>query len=152
MKKKYIILCSVFFVALAIDLITKHFSVGFYSPFIKNVLSFYYVENTGAAFSFFSDNTFILAIVSLFMIAGFVFYDIYAKKTNTLYTISLALILAGAVGNMIDRFALGYVRDFIKFDFWPSFAIFNLADTFLCIGLCLFVLHVFLSEKNIKEI
>ena len=60
----------------------------------------------------------------------------------------------GCVGNMYDRIFFGYVRDFIQFDFWKSFPIFNFADAILCIGVVLFVIYLIIylvkSRKNEK--
>ena len=69
-------------------------------------------------------------------------------KTKT-YTIGFGLILAGALGNFIDRIALGYVRDFIMFDFWKSFPIFNFADCLITVGA--FVLMIYLIVDIIKD-
>lgn len=113
----------------------------------RGVLGFTYTENTGAAFSLFSNATSLLAAASvLFVIAFFVFdwfehKASFQSKSNWWYNTGFALIVAGAVGNMIDRFALGYVRDFIRFEF-VQFPIFNVADMCLTIGLVLYGVYV----------
>jgi signal peptidase II len=70
------------------------------------------------------------------------------KIKSKTYTIGFGLIIAGAIGNFIDRIMLGYVRDFIMFDFWHSFPIFNFADCCIVIGVVLVSIHyIFLSRK-----
>ena len=71
------------------------------------------------------------------------------KAKGKTYTIGFALVLAGAVGNFVDRVLLGYVRDFIMFDFWKTFPIFNFADCCIVIGAVLVCIHfIFLSKAG----
>ena len=72
-------------------------------------------------------------------------------KTKT-YSAGLGLILAGAIGNFVDRIALGYVRDFIMFDFWHSFPIFNFADCCIVIGAALVCIHFIFLSKPDKDV
>ena len=62
---------------------------------------------------------------------------------------SLTLVLAGGIGNLIDRIRLGYVVDMLHFQFWPSYPVFNVADMFVVVGVILFLLYyLFLYEKT----
>ena len=110
---------------------------------IPDFFDFTYLKNTGAAYGMLGGHTWILILVSLAFMIGFVIYDIFNKSESKWCLWGVSLILGGALGNFIDRIFLGYVRDFISIKLF-SF-VFNLADlftgifTFLLIGLVLFV-------------
>ena len=115
-------------------------------------LGFYftYVQNTGAAFGIFQNNTLLLGVLSaLVSVLLAVYLWRRARVTPTLQNWALTLILAGAFGNMIDRFWLGYVRDFIHFQI-PSFnfAVFNIADSCVVIGASLLLLSSFFIRER----
>lgn len=119
---------------------------------IKGVLSFTAVQNTGASFGIFNDKTVLLSIVSCVCSVGLIVFLIYTiKHRNLLLRISLIMIIGGAIGNLIDRVFLGYVRDFVYFEL-INFAVFNLADSALVIGTILLVIYVifFYNEKDEK--
>jgi len=109
--------------------------------------NFTFVRNTGAAFGIFRnvqvpflgftiDGTFLLGMLSAIVSLVLLIYLLRnGRHLLFLPRFSLTLVLAGAVGNMIDRFALGYVIDFIHFRVgWFDFPVFNLADTFVVVG------------------
>jgi signal peptidase II len=100
-----------------------------------------YSTNTGAAFSLFEGYVGILTLISFFV----VFFIIYLFKKNPKHFLPLSFILGGTIGNLIDRFFLGYVRDFIGIGFFP---IFNIADSFNVIGVFL-LFYLVLKEKNL---
>lgn len=151
MKKKYIIVSIVFIILLAIDMLTKYFFTDVYNlVIIRNVVSFYYKENTGASFSILEGHTYLLTILSALLIVAIIIFDIFHKSKNKLYTVSLALILSGAIGNLIDRLIFGYVRDFIRLDF-VNFAIFNVADSCLTIGAILFCIYILFFTQPKKS-
>ena len=113
---------------------------------IPGVLSFTYVENTGMAFGMGSGMTVLLAIASLvlaILLAGALVR--YRDKIHVLSKVALALMIAGALGNVIDRFFLGYVVDFIRFDF-VEFAV---ADICVTMGtIFLFMSLIFLEFQS----
>ena len=133
---------------LAADRITKALAADIPPegvPLIPGVVGLRYTQNTGAAFSMMSGHPWLLGILSLAVIIGAILF--LRKKQLTLLTrIGLMMMLGGAAGNMIDRFLTGYVPDMIEFLF-VNFAIFNIADTFLCIGCALTAIGLF-SGKN----
>lgn len=105
-------------------------------PFVKGIAELTYLRNTGAAFSFLSGKTKLLAVFTLVVIAFLIVFLLKQTKKNPgkkLYLMSLAMIITGAVGNMWDRFAYGYVIDFINFTFM-HFPVFNVADIFITVG------------------
>ncbi len=116
---------------------------------IENVLYLKYAENTGVAFSMFSDNRWMLVGVTAVMLVIVLAFFLSGKVTDKLEQISLALMLAGGVGNLIDRISLGYVIDYIDVRI-INFAIFNIADMCICIGAGLLCLAVYLADKKEK--
>ena len=163
--KKRWIMCSIEILIAGLlilaDMLTKKYIYGYCEEngalkFIPYVISFTSTQNTGASFGIFAGHTTALTVVSIIcavFLFFFIFYS-YRYKHNLLRA-SLVMILAGALGNIIDRLAFGYVRDFIKFDFWPQFAIFNFADMCLTIGAVLLIIYVLFfyskDEKRVKE-
>lgn len=107
--------------------------------------------NTGVSFSMFNDwgnlGAVVLSVVAL-TIVGFLLYWLYNEKVR-LIQVSLGFIIGGAVGNVIDRIRLGAVFDFLDFHVdghhWPAF---NVADSFICLGAALVVLHGVFAIKN----
>ena len=104
-------------------LVVQNIPLGEYVPFLPHILDLTYVQNTGAAFSLFSEHTWLLTLISL--VRGF-FRHPFGR-------ISLALLLAGAVGNLIDRAFQGYVVDMFHVLFM-EFAVFNVADICVVVG------------------
>lgn len=149
MKKKVYVLSLIFF---SIDLISKLIILK-----IENILpitvikNFFYlnkVTNEGAAFSSFTGYQIILILIAigvLIYIHKSVLKDI---KTN-LGTISISLLVGGILGNLFDRIVYNKVIDFLSFNiFGYMFPIFNIADTFICIGVLLLLIDYIRGEKN----
>jgi signal peptidase II len=109
-----------------------------------------YAQNTGAAFSIFYGKTAVLTYISIFGALLILAYNfILARHLPGLQTrwnkIALGFILAGTVGNLIDRFTLHYVRDFISVGPWP---VFNIADSSIVIGVIMFALSILLFSRK----
>lgn len=115
---------------------------------IPGVLQLEYSENTGMAFGMLSESTVLLSIASVAMTA-LLFYMIirYRKTSGKLYAVSLAMIAGGAIGNAIDRIFRGYVVDFIS-PIFIDFAIFNIADSFICVGAGLLILYMLVVDHS----
>lgn len=122
-------------------------------PIIENVFHFTYVRNTGAAFSIFNepDERWIFLTMSVVAIIALFFYLWKEKNGDKLLCVGMSFILGGGIGNMIDRCLLGYVIDFIDVRL-IKFAIFNIADSFVCVGVALFVIAVLRSEIKMMKI
>ena len=146
----YIILAAI----IILDQATKFIYVGAGAPtitLIPGLLGLTYVENRGAAWGLFNNNQPLLYIFSaLVTLAMLAFFIRKYKKLNKLLRIALALIMAGALGNMIDRFAFMYVRDMIQFLF-IDFPIFNVADSAITIGGVLLFIDVIFFEQEKKN-
>lgn len=107
---------------------------------IEVIGGFFYitnVKNRGAAFGLFQDSISILTIISIVAIVLIIILKIMLKLNYAFYNVSLGFILGGALGNLIDRYFVGEVTDFINFTFWP---VFNIADSFIIIGFCLIII------------
>ena len=144
----------------ALDQLTKQMVLRFISPdepriLIADFFSLVNVTNTGAAFgSFKGNNTFFIAIssVALVIVLGLL---LRARTPDSWRDLSLALLLAGIVGNLTDRFLYGHVIDFLLFDLhvpyahpWPAF---NIADSCISVAVVLFIVHSFRGQKPIVE-
>lgn len=132
---------------IVIDQITKTMAVNNLMgnpsiPIIDGFLSLTYVENRGAAWGIFKDTRLFLLIITTILIIGlfYVFFNINKFFKNEKLRIVIMVILAGAIGNMIDRVFLGYVVDFIQFTF-INFPVFNFAD--MCVVCGSFVMLLF---------
>ncbi len=117
---------------------------------IEDVLYLKYAENTGVAFSMFSDNRWVLIGVTSVMLVAVLAFFLSGKVTEKLEIFSLSLLLSGGVGNLIDRISLGYVIDYIDVRI-INFAIFNFADICICVGAFLLCVAVYFSDKKEKE-
>lgn len=159
MKKKtlYIILSVIIVAGLVVDLITKSVFARILEfgdnviVVIPNLLRFVYVENDGAAYGMLGGKTWFLIVITIVFLIAFVCYYVFSKDKNLLFTISIGLIVSGAIGNLVDRiFFDGIVRDFISIEFF-SF-VFNIADMWITFGVICFALHVIIdSIKDVKE-
>lgn len=146
MKNWIKIIVSIVLVLVA-DLVTKHFlfNVEYFNLVPKVISVAGNVQNTGAAWGMFSGKTFWLIFISVFMVVALFIFNHFVKNKNTFYCLAFGFVIGGAIGNLIDRIWLNYVRDFIFLDFWPTFPVFNVADSFLCIGavmLAIFILFM----------
>lgn len=117
---------------------------------IKNFFQFSYLENTGAAFGIFRDKLMFLTIITLIVVSGVIVYLFKFKPTSKLLRVSLALIISGAIGNLIDRIHYKYVVDFILFHYKDIyyFPTFNVADVLVSVGTILLALFVIKEDVH----
>lgn len=105
---------------------------------IGNILSFTHISNTGAAFSLLHGMNGLLVVISLVVMAGFLFwYSQIASKNKNMF-LPFGLIVGGAASNIIDRVTQGFVTDFIDFHFWPAF---NIADSAITVGVAVLIFY-----------
>lgn len=102
-------------------------------PLWKDVFHFTYVKNTGMAFGMLKDHRWVFMVFSTIAILGLAIYLFRFRPASRWMQVSMAFIIGGGIGNMIDRIILGYVIDFFDFRL-INFAVFNVADSFVCIG------------------
>lgn len=114
-------------------LVVQNIPLGTHVPFLPHILDLTYVKNTGAAFSLFAQHTWILTLISLVMSVVLALALVKKFFRHPLGRVCLSLVLAGAVGNLIDRAFQGYVVDMFNVLFM-DFAVFNVADICLVVG------------------
>ena len=119
---------------------------------IPGVFYLTYLENTGAAFGLFQGRAFTLGIVSIAILAVVLYLLLSGKVSSRSLIWGLSLILAGGVGNLIDRLARGFVIDYLDFSALFGFPIFNLADCFVVVGTVIMMVHIlFFDGKKPKS-
>jgi len=117
---------------------------------IKDFFHLTYLENRGAAFGVMQNYRWMFIVLTIIAVGIMILY--FIKNKNTVFRISIALIISGAVGNFIDRLLRGFVVDFL--DFYPfgyDFPIFNFADICINIGAFLLVFYVIFLYKEYKR-
>ncbi|PIQ88293.1 MAG: signal peptidase II [Candidatus Omnitrophica bacterium CG11_big_fil_rev_8_21_14_0_20_42_13] len=141
------------FLVLVLDQLTKFFALrnipyAASIPVIKNIFHLSLVKNTGSAFGLFKNMAAVFVLVAVLSAIVIGRYLLSKKdKLDIITRISLHLILAGAVGNLIDRLRFGYVVDFLDFRIWP---VFNIADSAITIGALLFGWQI-ITKSNTKN-
>ena len=124
-------------------------------PVIDGFFNIFYIRNRGAAFSFLSQASWRLPFfIAVSLIASAVILVAFGRLRNDqkLAQASLAMIFSGAVGNLIDRVRMGEVIDFLDVYWgshhWPAF---NVADSFICVGVALLALDMLREERRTKR-
>ena len=136
--KRFALQSLIIIVLIGVDQLIKFFieknlrPIGF-REFIPHILNLRYLQNTGAAFGSLSSNTNILSAVTSLLILGLIAFLLFEKSNNKIYHFIIPAIIAGGIGNLIDRVSRGFVIDFLEFDF-VDFAIFNFADILVTCG------------------
>lgn len=160
--KDYILYSAIILVGIFLDQLTKFLVTRYMAmyqsiPLIKGFLHLTYTTNDGAAFGMMDGQRWVFIVVSTLAIIAFLAYLYLGHAENLLYEISLSMVISGGIGNMIDRLGFGFyvnpktglgeVVDFIDFcGIWD--AIFNGADSFVCVGAGLLVLALVIDLKK----
>ena len=150
-----ILYITVIAVLIALDRVSKiaavrAFGAGETKEFLFGLFQFRYVENTGAAFSSFADNKIVLIVFTSLVILLCLFMLMADKVKSKFIRICLLMIVSGGIGNLFDRFAGGYVVDFIE-PLFMNFAVFNVADMFITVGafmLIFYEIYLLVKEKR----
>ena len=149
-----VILIAVIAAVIGLDQLTKWLTVVNLAeyesfPLWQDVLHFTYVKNTGMAFGMLKDHRWVFMVFSTIAIVALIVYLFRFRPESRWMQVSMAMIIGGGIGNMIDRVFLGYVVDFIDVTL-INFAVFNVADSFVCVGAGIMILCLVLDL--IKEI
>lgn len=144
-------------VVIVFDQITKRIvetemALGESITIIEPFLYFTSHRNRGAAFGILEGQMWLFYIVTVIVVIGIIYYMKKEASKSRLYGVSLALLLGGAIGNFIDRLFRGEVVDFVDtYIFGYDFAIFNVADASLCIGVGLLFIKMLSDERKQKK-
>lgn len=135
-----------------LDQLTKYFAQLYLQPvgtmpFIPGIMELRFVLNDGAAFSSFAGARLFLILFTGIAIAALAVYLLWKKPPKRLERTALVLLIGGGLGNLIDRVRTGVVVDFFATTF-VDFAVFNVADCFVCVGAVMLILYVFLEERK----
>ena len=114
----------------------------------NGLLRISYARNTGTAFSLFRSHGELLLFLSVLVALFFTIYFIFIEKPKIFMRLFISLVVAGALGNIIDRIRFGYVNDFIDVGFWP---IFNIADSSISIAITIYILDALILSRNKDE-
>ncbi|WP_103450521.1 signal peptidase II [Fructilactobacillus sanfranciscensis] len=148
-KKYHVLLLFITIILLIFDQLIKfqtriNIKLGQEIKIIPKILSFTYLQNTGAAWSFMEGNSIFFLLVAIFAILVFI-YLLYKCRNEYFISLGIALMLTGTVGNLIDRIKFGFVTDMIKIDF-INFPIFNIADMCLTFGVIILLFSLLKEE------
>lgn len=139
--------------------IRQHFvtcNTGAYIPFPNDHFGLTYACNPGAAFSLFAQGNAILLFVFIglaLVVIGWLYVRFF-KQPSLLLKLSFGLVLGGAIGNLVDRFRLGYVTDFLLFTIKQIgfiFPVFNLADSSICLGIFLLLIYLWRRPEPARK-
>lgn len=148
---------SIYIFTFIIDLIVKlivkfNMKVGDTISIIPHFFKIEYLQNTGAAFSSFEGGRYVLIGISLIIYFLLINYIKKNEISRKIEIVALGLILGGLIGNLIDRIFYGYVIDYLSFEiFGYSFAVFNLADSFIVISVILLIIDMILVEIESRK-
>jgi len=147
----YILAAITGVIVLAADQFTKYFISNNFEmaksyEFLPGVLDITYIHNDGAAWGMLGGYTWLLLSITIVVMLACIALLLKWGLRDKIMFWSAMLILSGGVGNMIDRiFRGGNVIDFLHFEFWPTFPVFNVADCAICVGAGLIILSLFKS-------
>lgn len=151
MKKRGIV-AGVIAILIVLDQLVKSYVVqnialGEVKTWIPNLVSLTYLQNRGAAFSILQDQQLLFAVITLIVVVGAIWY-LHKHMEDSFWTVfGLVLIIAGGLGNFIDRISQGFVVDMFHLDF-VNFAIFNVADSYLTVGVIVLMIAMLKEEMN----
>jgi len=145
----------IIFIMVIIDQLIKYWASTYLKPkgsipVIKNIFSFTYVENRGAAFGILQNQRWLFIVLTIVICIGILYYLYTEDNMPFIFRISLCLVLGGAIGNLIDRIKNGYVVDMFHITF-IDFPVFNMADCFVVVGTILLAYYLlFIEGKEFK--
>ncbi len=134
--------------AIAADQVTKHTVTSALvlgeEAHVVGPLSIHHVQNTGIAFGLFGGATAIVTAFTALAVAWMLVFFARSGTRHGLLPVALGFLIGGSMSNLVDRLRLGHVTDFLDLDFWPAF---NLADSFIVVGVVVLVLALFAADR-----
>ena len=155
MKKKSNIILSIVLVIvlLGIDLLLKYLVSTYLTTvnIIDNFFSLTYVLNDGAAFSLFASRIYLLILIAIICLF-FIIYELKNNLDDRVLSIGYSLVLAGLLGNFLDRLIDGYIIDYLSFKILGyNYPIFNFADILIVVGIVIVIIKEILKERGKKN-
>ena len=149
-RKIYFPLAAV--VLIALDQLSKlwivnHIPLNTIHKFLPGIFSLTYLRNYGAAFSILQNQQWFFTVITFAVVGAACYYFIKNLQGSFWLLFGLLLIISGGLGNFIDRVRLGYVVDMVHLDFM-NFAIFNVADSYLTVGVVILFIALWKEEEN----
>ncbi|WP_270311033.1 signal peptidase II [Streptococcus infantarius] len=127
--------------------IVNHIPLNAIRKCVPGIFSLTYLRNYGAAFSIFQNQQWFFTVITLTVVGAACYYFIKNINGNFWFLFGLLLIISGGIGNFIDRLRLSYVVDMVHLDFM-NFAIFNVADSYLTVGVVILFIALWKEEEN----
>lgn len=155
MKKRNVFLIVIFIIGIVLDQWTKGLVANNMNLFesieiIPGFFSITYAQNTGAAWSMMEGQMLFFYVITIVACVLLVFYLKNLKEEQFLSKLGVIMMLSGTIGNFMDRVMFQYVRDFLDFIiFGYDFPIFNVADSFLCVGVAIILLEEFMDYYKV---
>jgi len=145
----WLALLAIALAAVAADQLTKHIVVSQLSlddgVHVVGPLWIRHVQNSGIAFGLFAQATAVVIALTGIAIAWMLFYFARSGARHPILPVALGLVIGGSMSNLVDRVRLGYVTDFIDLRWWPAF---NLADSFIVVGVLVLLGALMLAERE----
>ena len=131
-------------------LVVSNFEVGQSQPLIPGILNFTYIRNEGVAFGLFAGMQWLFVILTVVLLGLIIFYMFKKRPESRFFYFTVALIVGGGIGNLIDRIAYGYVVDYLSLSFFHPIC--NFADYCITVGVVLLAVYLlFFADKNKKK-
>jgi signal peptidase II len=112
---------------------------------VVGAFSIHHVQNSGIAFGFFASATSLVILLTGIAVIWMIYFFARSGSRHTVLPVALGLVIGGSVSNLVDRVRLGHVTDFLDFTYWPAF---NLADTFIVVGVAVLLLALVASDRS----
>jgi signal peptidase II len=146
---QWLSLGAIVLAALVADQVTKHIVASNLSLgeglHVVGPFSIRHVQNSGIAFGLFSNATAAVTVVTAIAVAWMLVYFARSGGRHPVLPVALGLVIGGSASNLADRVRLGFVTDFLDFRYWPAF---NLADSFIVIGVGILLVALLLAERE----
>ncbi|MBO4353855.1 MAG: signal peptidase II [Clostridia bacterium] len=129
-------------------LIINSYALGESHEIIPGLFNFHYIQNKGAAWGMLSDSRWVFIVITAILLVVLPVLLYKFRKVHVMFSLSLSLVIGGALGNMIDRVFLGYVTDFIEAAF-INFPVFNFADSCVTVGAVMMAVYLIFIDKTL---